>query len=255
MIDTMIVSSETKWNVHHGLVMLLPHGYDGNGPEHSSSRVERFLQLSDCSDKPPAENFTERDIMEQCNIVVANCSTAAQYFHLLRAQMRRPYRKPLIVIAPKKLLKYRGASSDIDEFRAGLRFKRTLEDSHPTLVADDKVRKVVYCSGQVYYDLDLARKKRGIDDIAIVRVEQIAPFPFRSLRATTERFVNAEHCWAQEEPKNAGNWSFVEPRMRAHLRDQNTKHKEMSYAGRPISASTATGYGAQHKAELENLID
>lgn len=171
MIDTMVTSSETKWNIAHGLVMLLPHGYDGNGPEHSSARTERFLLLSDADDTPPVESVTERDIMEKTNIVIANCSNAAQYFHLLRAQMRRPFRKPLIVIAPKKLLKYRGAGSDIEDFQEGLRFKRAIEDNNPELVADDLVRKVVYCSGQVYYDLEAARKKRGANDVAIVRVE------------------------------------------------------------------------------------
>jgi 2-oxoglutarate dehydrogenase E1 component len=206
MIDTMVTSGETKWNIANGLVMLLPHGYDGNGPEHSSSRVERFLQLSDANDTPPTEDEPEREIMERTNMVVVNCSTASQYFHILRSQMRRNFRKPLIVVAPKKLLKFRAAQSSIDEFKTGLRFKRALDDDHETLVADEKVRKVIYCSGQVYYDLDAARKKRGIDDVAIVRVEQLAPFPFRSLRPTAERFVNAEQVWAQEEPKNAGGW-------------------------------------------------
>ena len=193
--------------------------------------------------------------MEKTNIIVANCTTAAQYFHLLRAQMRRNFRKPLIVIAPKKLLKFRAAGSDIDEFKTGLRFKRVLDDTHETLVDDEKVRKVVYCSGQVFYDLEAARKKRSIDDVAIVRVEQLAPFPFRSLRPAAERFVNATQVWAQEEPKNAGGWQFIEPRFRAHLKDCGHVETDISYAGRPISASTATGYGAQHKAELENLID
>lgn len=161
--------------------------------------------------------------------------------------MRRPFRKPLVVIAPKKLLKFKAAGSEISEFKTGLRFKRVLDDIHPTLVSDNQVRKIVYCTGQVYYDLEAARKKRGVDDVAIVRVEQIAPFPFRSLRPAAERFVNAEHCWAQEEPKNAGCWSFIEPRFRSHLKQQDHKYREISYAGRPISASTATGYGAQHK--------
>jgi len=217
MIDTMVTSGETKWNVQHGLVMLLPHGYDGNGPEHSSSRVERFLQLSDASDVPPTEDEPERDIMSGTNMTVANCSTAAQYFHLLRAQMRRPFRKPLVVVSPKKLLKFRSAMSEFEDFKAGLRFKRALDDVNPNLVADDKVRKVVYCTGQVYYDIEAARAKRGINDIAIVRVEQLAPFPFRSLRPMAQKYKNATQCWAQEEPKNAGCWQFVEPRLRAHL--------------------------------------
>jgi 2-oxoglutarate dehydrogenase complex dehydrogenase (E1) component-like enzyme len=250
MIDTMVTSGETKWGIQNGLVLLLPHGYDGAGPEHSSSRVERFLQLSDASDVPPTNEHAEEQILKETNVIIANCSTSAQYFHLLRAQMRRTYRKPLIVVAPKKMLKFRPASSDIEEFGAGKRFKRVIEDGSANLVADDKVRKVVYCSGQVYYDLESKRTKEGINDVAIVRVEQIAPFPYRSLRPSAKKYKNAEHCWVQEEPKNAGCWNFVEPRFRAHFKEQGAKSKTVTYVGRPTSASTATGYGAQHASEL-----
>lgn len=154
-----------------GLVMLLPHGYDGAGPEHSSCRIERFLQLSDSNDMPPEEDFTDGMIAENMNFSLCYCTTAAQYFHVLRRQIRRPFRKPLVVPVSKKLLKFRGAASNIGDFETGLRFKRVLEDPATDLVADDQIKKVIYCSGQVYYELEQERTKRGIKDIAILRVE------------------------------------------------------------------------------------
>jgi len=181
MIDQFVTSGESKWNTSSGLVMLLPHGYDGAGPEHSSSRIERFLQLSDVDDQPPREGMTEAKIAESMNFSLCYCTTAAQYFHLLRRQIRRPFRKPLIVPVSKKLLKFRGASSKIEGFERGLRFKRVLEDPATDLVPDAQISKVVMCSGQVYYDLESERAKRGIKDVAIVRLEQLAPFPFHSL--------------------------------------------------------------------------
>ena len=151
--------------------MLLPHGYDGAGPEHSSCRIERFLQLSDSNDMPPEEDFTDGMIAENMNFSLCYCTTAAQYFHVLRRQIRRPFRKPLVVPVSKKLLKFRGAASNIGDFETGLRFKRVLEDPATDLVADDQIKKVIYCSGQVYYELEQERTKRGIKDIAILRVE------------------------------------------------------------------------------------
>jgi len=171
MIDQFVASGETKWNVRNGLVLLLPHGYDGQGPEHSSCRIERYLTLTDADDMPPAETKSNYQISEQHNMFVANCTTAAQYFHLLRRQMRRTFRKPLIVVAPKKLLKLRNANSDFEDFKTGLRFQKVIDDRSTELVADASVRKVIYCSGQVYYDLEAERTKRGIKDVAIVRVE------------------------------------------------------------------------------------
>ena len=147
MIDQFVTSGESKWNVSSGLVMLLPHGYDGAGPEHSSSRIERFLQLSDADDLPPAEGKTDADIAEAMNFSLCYCTTAAQYFHLLRRQIRRPFRKPLVVPVSKKLLKFRGAGSKIEDFGTGLRFKRVLEDTATDLVSDSEIKKVVLCSG------------------------------------------------------------------------------------------------------------
>lgn len=168
MIDQFFASGETKWNVKNGLVLLLPHGFDGQGPEHSSARVERFLQLSDTSDVPVVRSNYET--YTEVNIQIVNCTTAANYFHVLRRQLLRPFRKPLVVIAPKKLLKLREAGSDIEEFTKGQTFKRIIGETNKE-IAPEKVRKLVLCSGQVYYDLIAEREKLGKKDIAIVRVE------------------------------------------------------------------------------------
>lgn len=253
MIDQFVTSGESKWNVHNGLVMLLPHGFDGNGPEHSSCRVERYLQLSDSYDSPLT--LPKRDLYEECNIQIVNCSTAAQYFHVLRRQMLRPFRKPLIVVAPKKMLKMREVCSDIDEFVTGQEFRRVLPESNAD-INPAKVRKVIACSGQVYYDLIAEREKKGAKDIAIIRVEQLAPFPFNSLGAEMAKYnKNAEVVWCQEEQKNAGCWSFFEPRIRGILKNINHNTKEVTYVGRPISASTATGYGKNHAQELRDFLE
>ena len=255
MIDQFVTSAESKWNVKSGLVMLLPHGYDGAGPEHSSSRIERFLQLNDADDMPPTDDMTEARIVEGMNFSLCYCTTAAQYFHLLRRQIRRPFRKPLVVPVSKKLLKYRGAGSKIEEFEVGLRFQRVICETAKDLVPDNQVKKVLLCSGQVYYDLEAERTKRGIKDIAIVRLEQLAPFPFRYLEPSLERFSNAQVEWVQEEPKNQGAWSFVEPRLRNLLKKMGKADKAPTYAGRAISPSTATGYGKQHAAELQAFMN
>ena len=197
-----MASGETKWNVKNGLVMLLPHGFDGNGPEHSSARIERFLQLTDADDTPPKPEVEIREIQEKVNMRVVNATTAAQYFHILRSQVRRPFRKPLVVISPKKLLKLKNASSTIEDFDQGLRFRKMIDDCGEKMLADDKIRRVVFCSGQVYYDLEAERMKRGANDVAIIRVEQLAQFPFRSAERNMLRYKNADVIWTQEEAKN-----------------------------------------------------
>ena len=255
MIDQFVTSAESKWNVKSGLVMLLPHGYDGAGPEHSSSRIERFLQLNDADDMPPTDDMTEARIVEGMNFSLCYCTTAAQYFHLLRRQIRRPFRKPLVVPVSKKLLKFRGAGSKIEEFEVGLRFQRVICEPAKDLVPDNQVKKVLLCSGQVYYDLETERTKRGIKDIAIVRLEQLAPFPFRYHEPSLERFSNAKVEWVQEEPKNQGAWSFVEPRLRNLLKKMGKADQPPTYSGRAISPSTATGYGKQHAAELQAYMN
>lgn len=237
-----------------GLVMLLPHGYDGAGPEHSSGRLERFLQLSDADDMPPAKEITEDCISKNMNMAVCYPSTAANYFHLLRRQIRRPFRKPLICFESKKLMKFRGAMSEIEDFKQGNRFQKVIDDKHDALVADDKVRKVIFTSGQLYYDLEAERTKTGSNDVAIVRLEQIAPFPFRHVERSLTRFKNAEFQWAQEEPKNQGSWTFVESRFINHLDSINHKNIHIDFNGRDICASTATGYGKTHAAELAGIL-
>jgi len=255
MIDQFITSGESKWNVKSGLVMLLPHGYDGAGPEHSSCRIERFLQLSDAADQFPTDELTDGKIQERMNFSVAQCTTAAQFFHLLRRQIRRPFRKPLVVAVSKKLLKYRGAESNIEEFEVGLRFKRVIEETNQNLARDDQIRKVLLCSGQIYYELANEREKRGINDVAIVRIEQLCPFPWRSLEPSLRRYSNAQVLWVQDEPKNQGAWTFMEPRIRNLQSHIGNSQVEPTFAGRPIAPSTATGYTKQHNAELQGLIE
>ena len=164
------------------MVVLLPHGYDGNGPEHSSARTERYLLLCDQDDKVPENlKYEYRDKLSEVNMQVAHPSTAANYFHLLRMHMRMPFRKPLIVIAPKKLLRYKVATSSIEDFDETTRFQSLIEDSNPKLVAPEKVRKIIFCSGQVYFDLEAEREAKGMHDVAIMRVESLCPFPFKSI--------------------------------------------------------------------------
>lgn len=246
VIDTMIAAGEAKWNVKQGLVMLLPHGYDGQGPEHSSCRIERYLQL--CDERDNIEHRADR-----INMQVVNATTAANYFHLLRRQMRRPFRKPLVVAAPKKLLKYARANSDIEDFKDGTRFQKIIPDHHQALAAPEKVKKVIFCSGQVYYDIDNQRQKDGINDIAVIRVEQLAPFPFRQITEELKKYKNAQVQWVQEEPQNQGAWFYTNPKLRNILKTLG-RPSEVTYAGRAPAASTATGYSKVHEAELRAFL-
>ncbi|WP_171234953.1 2-oxoglutarate dehydrogenase E1 component [Ruegeria sp. HKCCA6837] len=244
MFDQFISSGESKWLRMSGLVTLLPHGFEGQGPEHSSARLERFLQM--CG---------------QDNWIVANCTTPANYFHILRRQLHRTFRKPLILVTPKSLLRHKLAVSRAEEFTTGSSFHRVLWDdaqqgnSDTELVADDKIKRVVLCSGKVYYDLLEERDARGIDDIYLLRIEQYYPFPAHSLINELERFKEAEMVWCQEEPKNQGAWSFIEPNIEWVLTRIGAKHKRPVYAGRATSASPATGLASQHKAQQEALVN
>ncbi len=244
MFDQFISSGERKWLRMSGLVMLLPHGYEGQGPEHSSARLERFLQMS-------AED----------NWIVANCTTPANYFHILRRQLHRSYRKPLVLMTPKSLLRHRLAISDKDDFTTGSSFHRILWDdaqkghSDTELVADAKIKRVVLCSGKVYYDLLEERDARGITDVYLMRVEQFYPFPALSLVKELERFKQAEIVWCQEEPKNQGAWSFIEPNIEWVLTRIKSKHTRPIYAGRAAAASPATGLASAHKAQQAQLVD
>lgn len=235
IIDQFISSAEIKWLRMSGLVMLLPHGYEGQGPEHSSCRIERYLQL--CAEE---------------NMQVVNCTTPASYFHVLRRQIVRKYRKPLIVAAPKSLL--RSKFSALEEMAEGTSFKRVIPEVSP-LVADDKVRRVVISSGKVYYDLFEERTKRDIKDVALIRMEQLYPFPEEELLAEFKRYKNAEIVWCQEEPKNMGGWYFVSERIEEVLAKTGGTARRPAYAGRLAAASPATGYMKIHTKEQAALVD
>ncbi len=244
MFDQFISSGESKWLRMSGLVCLMPHGYEGQGPEHSSARLERFLTM--CGGD---------------NWIVANCTTPANYFHILRRQLHRSYRKPLMLMTPKSLLRHKMAVSKADEFTTGSSFHRVLWDdaqygnSDTKLVADDKIKRVVMCSGKVYYDLLEERDSRGIDDVYILRFEQFYPFPAQSAVQELERFKNAEMVWCQEEPKNQGAWSFIEPNIEWVLGRIGAKFTRPDYAGRATAASPATGLASQHKTQQAALVD
>ncbi|MCO8145743.1 2-oxoglutarate dehydrogenase E1 component [Rhodovulum tesquicola] len=245
MFDQFISSGERKWLRMSGLVVLLPHGFEGQGPEHSSARLERFLQMS-------AED----------NWIVANCSTPANYFHILRRQLHRSFRKPLILMTPKSLLRHRLAVSEAKAFLTGSSFHRVLWDDAEThrasdfkLKPDAEIRRVVLCSGKVYYDLLEERDARGLDDVYLLRIEQFYPFPALSLVKELERFHDAEVVWCQEEPKNQGAWSFIEPNLEWVLTRINARHHRPHYVGRPAAASPATGLASQHKAQQAALVN
>ncbi|MBK9605396.1 MAG: 2-oxoglutarate dehydrogenase E1 component [Betaproteobacteria bacterium] len=235
VIDQFIASGEVKWGRICGLVLLLPHGYEGQGPEHSSARPERFLQL--CAEH---------------NMQVCVPSNAAQIFHLLRRQMVRQYRKPLIVMSPKSLLRHKDAGSPLDDLAAG-RFRNVIGEVDKMTARN--VRRVIFCSGKVYYDLLAYRREQKIADVAILRIEQLYPFPHDDFIAQLKKFPNARDLvWCQEEPQNQGAWY----RMRAYLRDDMQKlgfPKKLFYAGRPVSASPAVGYASWHAKQQKELVE
>ncbi len=245
VIDQFISSGERKWLRMSGLTMLLPHGYEGQGPEHSSARLERYLQL--CAED---------------NLQVANCTTPANYFHILRRQMLREFRKPLIMMTPKSLLRHKKAVSSLAEMAEGSSFHRVLRDDaerrmHTAvkLRPDTEIRRVVLCSGKVYYDLLEDREKRGIDDIYLLRLEQFYPWPMKTLSGELGRFPKAELVWCQEEPKNMGGWTFVEPWLELTLAKLDLAAKRPRYAGRPATASTAAGLMTRHTKELQAFLE
>ncbi|MBN9023051.1 MAG: 2-oxoglutarate dehydrogenase E1 component, partial [Rhizobiales bacterium] len=245
VIDQFISSGERKWLRMSALTMLLPHGYEGQGPEHSSARLERFLQA--CAED---------------NMQVANCTTPANYFHILRRQLKREFRKPLILMTPKSLLRHKRAVSRLDEMGPESTFHRLLWDDAECrsgeaikLVADEKMRRVILCSGKVYYDLYEEREKRGIDDIYILRLEQLYPFPAKALINELSRFRNADVVWCQEEPKNMGAWSFAEPYLEWVLEQVGGTSRRARYVGRAASAATATGLMSKHLQQLHAFLD
>ncbi|MBB5073724.1 2-oxoglutarate dehydrogenase E1 component [Bartonella callosciuri] len=245
IFDQFISSAERKWLRMSGLVCLLPHGFEGQGPEHSSARLERFLQL--CAED---------------NMQVANCTTPANYFHILRRQIKRDFRKPLILMTPKSLLRHKRAVSFLNEMGPETSFKRLLLDdaeclknSVIKLQKDNKIRRIVLCTGKVYYDLYEEREKKGIDDVYLLRVEQLYPFPAKALVDVLSRFLQAEVVWCQEEPKNMGAWSFIEPYLEWVLTHLNAQYSRARYAGRPASASPASGLMVKHLEQLAAFLE
>ena len=245
IFDQFLSSGERKWLRMSGLVCLLPHGYEGQGPEHSSARLERFLQMA-------AED----------NWQVANCTTPSNYFHILRRQLHRKVRKPLILMTPKSLLRHKRVVSKIEDMAAGTSFHRLLWDDAQTgaaekikLKADAEIKRVVLSSGKVYYDLYDAREAAGSTDVYLLRVEQLYPLPLKALVAELSRFPNADVVWCQEEPQNMGAWTFVAPYLEWVLERAPMQVKRAAYAGRAASASTATGQASKHAAEQKALVE
>jgi len=235
-MDQFIASGESKWLRANGLVLLLPHGYEGQGPEHSSARLERYLQL--CAED---------------NIQVANCTTPANYFHILRRQMHRSFRKPLVIMTPKSLLRHKRAVSKAEDFQGASHFMRILSD--PNAPADADVKRLVLCTGKVAYDLMDARDAAGDTSTAIVRIEQLYPFPSEPLVIRLKRMTNLQDVvWAQEEPRNNGAFFFVEPYIEECLKAAKIKAPRARYAGRKASASPATGLAKRHQAEQAALV-
>lgn len=245
VFDQFISSGERKWLRMSGLVCLLPHGYEGQGPEHSSARLERFLQL--CAED---------------NWQVANCTTPANYFHILRRQLHRKFRKPLILMTPKSLLRHKRVVSKLDDFAEGSTFHRVLwddaemlPDQKIKLKKDKDIQGIVLCSGKVYYDLYEAREEAGIDDVVIIRLEQLYPYPARAIMEIFERFSKAKDIvWCQEEPKNMGGWTFIQPNIEWTLDRVKHKQRKVRYAGRSALAATATGLMSQHLREQKELV-
>jgi 2-oxoglutarate dehydrogenase E1 component len=216
---------------------LLPHGFEGQGPEHSSARLERYLQL--CAED---------------NMQVVNITTPANYFHALRRQMRRNFRKPLIVMSPKSLLRHKLVVSNLEEMGPNTHFRRILPETD-RLALDENIRRVILCSGKIYYDLLEARRDSGNNDVAILRVEQLHPWPRNSLCRQLNRYPNAEIVWTQEEPANMGAWSFVYPRLLSIFDDLKGKNKRPVFIGRKAAASPATGFAKVHEQEQEEIVE
>ncbi|XP_014260550.1 2-oxoglutarate dehydrogenase, mitochondrial isoform X1 [Cimex lectularius] len=289
IIDQFISSGQAKWVRQSGLVMLLPHGMEGMGPEHSSARLERFLQMSaDDQDymPPQSEEFAIRQLHD-INWIVANCSTPANYFHILRRQIALPFRKPLILMTPKSLLRHPEAKSSFDEMTEDTQFLRVIPEKGPAAQNPSGVKKLIFCSGKVFYDIKKARAEKKLEEqIAIARVEQISPFPHDLVREECAKYANAKLCWAQEEHKNQGSWTYVQPRFATALNKSREivqksesgggflsslfgkspenkqpevvtteeQQRTVSYAGRAAAASAATGSKMMHLKELAQLL-
>uniref|UniRef100_A0A8B9KWG1 2-oxoglutarate dehydrogenase complex component E1 n=1 Tax=Astyanax mexicanus TaxID=7994 RepID=A0A8B9KWG1_ASTMX len=253
IIDQFICPGQAKWVRQNGIVLLLPHGMEGMGPEHSSARPERFLQM--CNDDPDVfpkitDDFAVRQLYD-CNWIVVNCSTPANYFHVLRRQILQPFRKPLIVFTPKSLLRHPEAKSNFD-LMLPEHFKRLIVEEGSAAQNPSEVKRLIFCTGKVYYELTRERKTRNMEDtVAIARIEQLSPFPFDLVKAETEKYPNADLVWCQEEHKNQGYYDYVKPRMRTTI----DRVKPVWYAGREPAAAPATGSKNSHLMELKRFLD
>ena len=256
IIDTFIAGAEAKWLKQSALVLLLPHGFDGAGPEHSTCRLERFLQLGN----DPFEYHDAGTHRYSPSLPVVNPTTPAQYFHLLRRQIKRNYRKPLIVAAPKGLLRAPQATSTLQDFAPGTRFEAVLDDPAFAATSDGAkqsgVQRVLLCSGKHYYTLVEERAKRQQQEhVAIVRIEELSPFPFQRVKEVMESYGDAKQVrwiWTQEEPRNQGAWTHVQPRLQSVMEEIGAS--KLAYRGRKECAVPATGVGAVHKREVEQLL-
>ncbi|CAO3575888.1 unnamed protein product [Absidia cylindrospora] len=257
IVDQFLAAGEQKWLQRSGLVMTLPHGYDGQGPEHSSARIERYLQL--CDEHPyifPSETSLQRQIQD-CNMQVVYPTTPAQYFHVLRRQICRPFRKPLIIPFSKSLLRHPLAKSTLDDLSDHTKFHPYLPDPHPSqLKPPEEIRKHILCTGQVYYNLLRTRDQNNWDDVAISRIEQLNPFPYAPIKDHVDKYPNAEVIWCQEEPLNMGGWMHVQPRLTSTLlqSQHHSNQSSLRYTGRPTSASIATGNKKQHYQQEYDFI-
>ncbi|XP_043103096.1 oxoglutarate (alpha-ketoglutarate) dehydrogenase a (lipoamide) isoform X2 [Puntigrus tetrazona] len=254
IIDQFICPGQAKWVRQNGIVLLLPHGVEGMGPEHSSARPERFLQM--CNDDPDfnpkiTDDFAVRQLYD-CNWIVVNCSNPANYFHVIRRQILLPFRKPLIVFTPKSLLRHPEAKSNFDQMLPDTHFQRVIPDDGPVTQNPSGVKRIIFCTGKIYYELTRERKTRNMEDsVAITRIEQLSPFPFDLVRAETEKYPNADLVWCQEEHKNQGYYDYVKPRMRTTIE----RAKPVWYAGRDPAAAPATGNKNTHLLELKRFLD
>lgn len=267
IFDQFISSGESKWLRQSGLVVLLPHGYDGQGPEHSSARLERYLQMSD--DNPfviPEMDPTLRTQIQQCNWQIVNVTTPANYFHVLRRQINRDFRKPLIVMSPKNLLRHKDCKSNLSEFddvqghpgfdKQGTRFKRLIKDQNDHSDLEEGIKRLILCSGKIYYELDEERQRLQRKDVAICRVEQLCPFPYDLVQRELKRYPNAEIVWCQEEPMNMGAYSYITPRLTTAMTALGRgKYEDIKYVGRAPSAATATGFSQVHAKEQREVVE
>lgn len=258
IIDQFVSSGQAKWARQSGLVMFLPHGMEGMGPEHSSARPERFLQLSSSyyDEMPQVDEDFAHHQLHDANMIICNCSTPANFFHVLRRQIAMPFRKPLIIFTPKSLLRHPDVKSSFDEILPGTEFRRLIPDEK-TETDVSSVKKVLFCTGRVYYDMLKERTSRGLEkQIALVRIEQLAPFPIDLVEEQLKKYSdpNTKFFWVQEEHKNQGYWSFIWPHFECVLKHLD-QGKELSYIGRNVSASTATGSKHVHTIEHKKLLD